>query len=866
MPSESAQGVRSDAMAQEDGPAPSREAELLLAAHMVCAGGLLHIQSQEELSRAVAQTLVQDTTDGELSKILALDEQRISFESLLPKVELERRPGALTRLSQIAAVDGYLDVDELELLNQAADAWQFPKLMIQELQNKVEHARRASIKIASRRLSWGARLVGSLPKLFQPRTVRRWLEKTIPNQLKESVERAWIEYLLGAEYPKVIDSCVRQAREDYPFTKEVLATSEQALSMLGQYLASTIVELEKNAQPSKAHTAKAMLSTALRAEGELKEHRLHHSQQLRESLERKWRSLDRVTIALLGRTKAGKSTLHAILAKSGRAGIGRGAQRTTRITRTYEWESLRILDTPGFGAAMNPEDATLAKAVLAESDLVCLLVTDDSQQESDFEVLSSVRELAKPLIIVLNFKSAIDDPDVLKSKLESPGGLMPASEIRGHEARIRRYASAAFGSARFGVIPVHLHAALLALEKVDSQESETLWRASGIQQFLDTLRVTIVEEGPIRRSQTLLGMLPGELAPVETWVAQKKDEFADQSETLKRHGKEGTRRLRAAILDTEADLKSNINDIILTLHDAVPGFAEKHWSASETTLNADWSATMERLAPQRGIEKLLTKAETSFSEKVEEIIKDTSLEMRLSRSLGGASVYLAEQDSSTLVRTIMKVADIALTVAGALLSLAAVPFAPFVYLGAALVRFLTSLFESEASKRAKATHSIEMSLRSQIDSYHKKLESEILASLRGSASQITQGYSAYFASLAETMERVSLLMSQTLAALRQASGDASYLFAKRVLDWAEGRREELSRPAVERRIQGVDRNFGGSMKVQIKGRIRLKMDLDRLSKTIQEEVSLESVKKGGKGVIHGASRSRQVVPGGRGVL
>jgi hypothetical protein len=49
------------------------------------------------------------------------------------------------------------------------------------------------------------------------------------------------------------------AREDYPFPKEILAASEQSVATLSQSLASTIAELEKKAQPSEAHTAKAML-------------------------------------------------------------------------------------------------------------------------------------------------------------------------------------------------------------------------------------------------------------------------------------------------------------------------------------------------------------------------------------------------------------------------------------------------------------------------------------------------------------------------------------------------------------------------------------------------------------------------------
>jgi hypothetical protein len=256
--------------------------------------------------------------------------------------------------------------------------------------------------------------------------------------------------------------------------------------------------------------------------------------------------------------------------------------------------------------------------------------------------------------------------------------------------------------------------------------------------------------------------------------------------------------------------------------------------------------------------KLLTIAWHLFSrEKIEAIIKETSLELQLSQSLGGASVYLAEQDSSTLVRTVMKVAGIALSIAGAVLSLLAAPLAPLVSIGAAIIRIVSSLFQTKAAKRAKAAQSIERSLRSQIDSYHKKLESQMLTSLHGSAGKIERGYSEYFSSLAKTMTNVSSFMSQTVAAIREASRDSSHLFAKRVLDWAEERPEVLSRLVVEQRIRSVDRHFGISMRIIVHGRLRLKMNLDKLSKTIQEQVSLESVQEE-RGKFLGTLGSRQV--------
>lgn len=57
---------------------------------------------------------------------------------------------------------------------------------------------------------------------------------------------------------------------------------------------------------------------------------LSQSQKSEAELLQKERTLPDFTISLLGRTKAGKTTLHAILTGEGRDKIGSGLQRTTR--------------------------------------------------------------------------------------------------------------------------------------------------------------------------------------------------------------------------------------------------------------------------------------------------------------------------------------------------------------------------------------------------------------------------------------------------------------------------------------------------------------------------------------------------------
>ena len=100
----------------------------------------------------------------------------------------------------------------------------------------------------------------------------------------------------------------------------------------------------------------------------------------REVLDKKRRNIRYFTIAFMGRTKAGKSTLHKVITQQENDDIGVGKLRTTRYNRSWYWNKLRIVDTPGIGAPGGEADTEIAKSIIDEADVVCYVVTSDSIQ------------------------------------------------------------------------------------------------------------------------------------------------------------------------------------------------------------------------------------------------------------------------------------------------------------------------------------------------------------------------------------------------------------------------------------------------------------------------------------------------------
>ena len=86
-----------------------------------------------------------------------------------------------------------------------------------------------------------------------------------------------------------------------------------------------------------------------------------------EVLDKKKRTINYFTIAFMGRTKAGKSTFHKVVTHEEDDDIGVGKLRTTRYNRSFYWENLRIVDTPGIGAPGGKTDTETASSIIDEA-------------------------------------------------------------------------------------------------------------------------------------------------------------------------------------------------------------------------------------------------------------------------------------------------------------------------------------------------------------------------------------------------------------------------------------------------------------------------------------------------------------------
>lgn len=223
------------------------------------------------------------------------------------------------------------------------------------------------------------------------------------------------------------------------------------------------------------------------------------------NLAKQKRSLECFNVMLFGRTMSGKSTIREAITRGDGRTIGKGAQRTTRDVKEYEWNNLRIIDTPGFGAYNGQEDTDIAREILERSDVVLFMLNSDSIQESTFVELEHVYKLNKPLIFVLNMKKDLENEGNRRRALKNPNKyIFKPEDILEHKERLKKLAArAGINPGTIRVTPIHALAAFLATQK-QGHESAELHELSRIDDLLHELQSEVKSNGPIRRVQTFL--------------------------------------------------------------------------------------------------------------------------------------------------------------------------------------------------------------------------------------------------------------------------------------------------------------------------------------------------------------------------
>jgi len=820
----------------------------LLAVHTLCVDGQLH-QNELQFLQSLAQNIgVDPTTEEAAELILSQADQHLALDVVLQRIDPDQRPRALSLAALAAQFDGVLDRTEQKLLEQLRLHWKIGDELFAQMQDLArKEAQRliADLKTTSRgKVSAGAKVLSGLEAVLGKTVVDRVVSTLGTESLKERIQDYRIEALLsGPKYDKAIAECRDVGLRDIEVADTCLHATAKALQEIGAELDSKIAEINAQIGDKPAQAAREALRSMKEDRAEIERVINQELQEFQELQIKKRRAMNFYTIAFMGRSKAGKSTLHAVVTGGGWDQIGVGRQNTTRLNRVYEWHNIRIIDTPGIATPGGEELEKVAESIIDEADLICFVVTNNNQQTSEFEFLKQLRNKGKPLLVLLNVKEDLSHPVRLKRFLDKPDQAFSDDKDRlgGHIDRIRRDAAEHYGTSSFPIIPVQLMAAQIAQQQPELEHAETLMKASRLQHFLDSVRLSLLDEGLLRRSQNLLGSTVADIERPCRDLTTRSNFYLDFSRQIRDRALESAQRLKKAQEDHARQLEQDLRCVFAALQREVPDFAEDHWDDSESDLNDAWSDEVRRFGMEKKINGAQEKAVSAFSSDMTDLLEEVGRELTLNRRLAINTGGLSEQDSSTWAQQSSKWGSGILGVAGSIaLMIPGGQIIGGIMIGISVVLgVLASVFESKASKRRKAVAKISSALESQIEKQEKKMVEAALMHYREQCLAGAAAVQDYFRLSADGLAFVGQTIERGAETLQKQSSILNTHFAARILDFAGSAPSESSAQALRAQIHEVRRKVGESIDIEVSSKVKAPKDLNNIESVIQEKITLQ---------------------------
>ena len=152
---------------------------------------------------------------------------------------------------------------------------------------------------------------------------------------------------------------------------------------------------------------------------------------------------DEITVAMVGKTKAGKSTLfNALMESKFDRLIGEGKQGTTKLVRVGHWHGIRLIDTPGLGAiyAGGRNDEAVTEEALHTADFLLAVIPGDTQEAGMEDFYLECEKTGKPVFYVQNVKRFLNKSKrVLTASIQNPNAWRQAETYDENFRTLERY-------------------------------------------------------------------------------------------------------------------------------------------------------------------------------------------------------------------------------------------------------------------------------------------------------------------------------------------------------------------------------------------------------------------------------------------
>ena len=699
-------------------------------------------------------------------QIFSDDEERMKLKDILDKLvmanySVAQKTEIVTLLARIAYGDDYMASSELELLIKVG------KLLKLDIGQIIEETQSESNKrIDSSQLSSLKRFVGKM-------------ENTIYQSFANSDKKSVVDMMLGGlGYSASIAQITEDAEKDLARVTRIIDDLNSMLNEEYNHLASI--------KPSSKKVSKEVLKIEQIIQGirgsfnEIIDNSLTSN---RDVLDKKRRNIRYFTIAFMGRTKAGKSTLHKVITQQENDDIGVGKLRTTRYNRSWYWNKLRIVDTPGIGAPGGEADTEIAKSIIDEADVVCYVVTSDSIQETEFDFFSTIKERNKPLYIILNVKSNLNQAIRLKRFIANPDdwrlGDGPQS-IKGHIERIHDKLDGKYNMDAVRIIPIHLLAAQIALSgEQDSKTSKILFEASNISEFTNSVKKEVQLSGSLKKSLSVIDGTSYQINTIWHKIYTDLKSLKEGNEVLKKKQAKNHMFFKKELAQVEQYLMDIFKNTKKEFKNRASTFASEHYDDEEA--GKAWSNDAVVKSINKRLEQQIQERFNDLNEKIKSELEEMIMDMRISLATNNIGSNVSGE-SVTNTR-------LAVNVFVSVISATLFVWNPLGWSVAVLAvvgiigSFLSSLFTSKSEKIRKATDKLRKQLSDSIDSGIDKNLKQVLENTRKSINDTYKSIDSVLKAYTKNADDIITDMDRLVKQVQEKENAINSLVSLRILDF-----------------------------------------------------------------------------------
>lgn len=665
----------------------------------------------------------------------------------------EKRKDILRFFVRMSFVDGYISPEERDLINKISDILKIsPEAYITEAAKEYEERAKAT------RLKRHQRIIGKLEKVYYDHIANKGNTKTI-----DSLFGSW-------NFANIIEKITAEAEIDLERVSNILDDLNKKFSNTQESIHLQIKTASNEKNKYIRECQNIVEGIALHLDNAIMTAISHNI----DVIEKKKKNIEYFTIAFMGRTKAGKSTFHKVITQQTDDDIGIGKTRTTRYNRSWYWDKLRIVDTPGIGAPGGEVDTEIAKSIIDEADVICYVVTSDAIQETEFDFFETIKERNKPLYIILNVKSNLTSEIRLRRFLQDPSQWRTGNgreSIQGHFDRIHDRLEGKYNMDAVKIIPIHLLAAQLGMENRDN--ADQLLEGSNIKEWVREIKSDVYNTGTLKKSLSVMDGASYQIHSISNILNGDYQVLTDKVSMLKKTQKDFRQFINKESKKLKSDIKKLFEDTKSSLCNYASDFADSHYDDKEAGEHFGKDSQVIRIQDEMR-ERLQIRLEDFSAKskaKIEELSEDLSIECNINNNVAVTGERIKD--------TKLRIGLFGTLLTGALLifnPVASIVVGTFFYI-------ITGMFTSKSEKIRKAQEKMRNSLADGISSNmrknQKKTLSEIFTSINKTSASVENLFTTYIKGVESLLEEMAPVINQC----KNDESAINSLIGFRVLDY-----------------------------------------------------------------------------------